>query len=120
MYDQVISRWSSEQELCSPWGHLFKKACCFQQLAYKYGDIFSRNNLSSKVSKQSNMQKYTNKNSRLNFNARGFLGTVVKRLSPLSSWVGFLLRTRVKRVSQRSAESRGFSPGAPVSSHSES
>jgi hypothetical protein len=26
----------------------------------------------------------------------------------------------VKRVSQRSAESRGFSPGAPVSSHRES
>ena len=26
----------------------------------------------------------------------------------------------MKRVSQRSAESRGFSPGAPVSSHGES
>jgi hypothetical protein len=29
------------------------------------------------------------------------------------------LNTHVKRVSQRSAESRGFSPGAPVSSHRE-
>jgi hypothetical protein len=28
--------------------------------------------------------------------------------------------THVKRVSQRSAESRGFSPGTPVSSHRES
>ena len=28
-------------------------------------------------------------------------------------------RTHVKRVSQHSAESRGFSPGAPVSSHKE-
>ena len=27
--------------------------------------------------------------------------------------------THVKRVSQHSAESRGFSPGAPVSSHRE-
>jgi hypothetical protein len=43
-----------------------------------------------------------------------------KRLSPLSSWVRFSLRTRVKRVSQRSAESRGFSPGALVSFHRES
>ena len=43
-----------------------------------------------------------------------------KRLSPLSSWVRFSLRTHVKRVGQRSAESRGFSPGAPVSSHRES
>jgi hypothetical protein len=34
--------------------------------------------------------------------------------------VRFLLRTHVKRVSQRSAESRGFSPGAPVSYHRES
>ena len=41
-------------------------------------------------------------------------------LSPLSSWVRFSLRTHVKRVSQRSAESRGFSPGAPVSFHMES
>ena len=32
----------------------------------------------------------------------------------------FTLRTHVKRVSQRSAESRWFSPGAPVSSHGES
>ena len=37
-----------------------------------------------------------------------------KRLSPLRSWVRFSLRTHVKRVSQRSAESRGFSPGAPA------
>ena len=45
-----------------------------------------------------------------------------KRLSPLSEIVGSILpiRTHVKRVGQRSAESRGFSPGAPVSSHSES
>jgi hypothetical protein len=43
-----------------------------------------------------------------------------KGLSLLSSWVRFSLRTHVKRVSQRSAESRGFSPGAPVSSHRES
>ena len=40
-----------------------------------------------------------------------------KRFPPLSSWVWFSLWTRVKRVSQRSAESRGFSPGAPVSSY---
>ena len=43
-----------------------------------------------------------------------------KRLSPPSSWVRFSLRTHVKKVSQRSAESRGFSTGAPVSSHRES
>jgi hypothetical protein len=42
-----------------------------------------------------------------------------KDLSPLRSWVRFSLRTRVKRVRQRSAESRGFSPGTPVSSHRE-
>jgi hypothetical protein len=42
-----------------------------------------------------------------------------KRLSPLSSWVRFSLRTHVKRVNG-SAKSRGFSPGAPVSSHRES
>jgi hypothetical protein len=41
-----------------------------------------------------------------------------KRLSPLRG--RFSLRTHVKRVSQRSAESRGFSPGAPVSSHRKS
>jgi hypothetical protein len=39
-----------------------------------------------------------------------------KRLSPLRSWVRFSLWTHVKRVSQPSAESRGFSPGAAVSS----
>jgi hypothetical protein len=51
-----------------------------------------------------------------------FGGGVVrsKRLSPLRWWVRFLLWTHVKRVRQRSAESRGFSPGAPVSSHRES
>jgi hypothetical protein len=43
-----------------------------------------------------------------------------KRLSPLSLWVSFSLQTHVKRVSQRSAECCGFSPGAPVSSHKES
>jgi hypothetical protein len=37
----------------------------------------------------------------------------------LRRWVRFSLRTHVRRVSQRSAESRGFSPGAPVSSHKE-
>ncbi len=45
------------------------------------------------------------------------------RLSPLLTWVQFPLATTydsyVKRVSQRSAESRGFSPGTPVSSHRE-
>ena len=35
-----------------------------------------------------------------------------KRFSPLSSWVRFSLWIRVKRVSQHSAESRGFSPVA--------
>ena len=34
--------------------------------------------------------------------------TQSKRLSPLRSWVRFSLWTHVKRVSQRSAESRGF------------
>jgi hypothetical protein len=45
-----------------------------------------------------------------------------KRLSPPRSWVRFSLRTHeayVKRVSQRSTESRGFSSGTPVSSHRE-
>ena len=39
-----------------------------------------------------------------------------------SEFVGSILpiRTDAKRVGQRSAESRGFSPGAPVSSHRES
>ena len=53
------------------------------------------------------------------------------RLSPLRLRVRFSERTfsmllepsapctHVKRVSQHSAESRGFSPGAPVSSHRE-
>jgi hypothetical protein len=35
------------------------------------------------------------------------------------SSVSTLDDTHVKRVSQRSAESRGFSPGTPVSSHRE-
>jgi hypothetical protein len=43
-----------------------------------------------------------------------------KRLSTLRSWVRFSLWTHVKRFSQRSAESRGFSPCAQVSSHRES
>jgi hypothetical protein len=45
-----------------------------------------------------------------------------KRLSPLRSWVRFSLRTHdsyVKRVSQHSTESRGFSRGTPVCSHRE-
>jgi hypothetical protein len=42
-----------------------------------------------------------------------------KRLSPLRAWVRLSLRTHVKRVCQRSVESRGFPPGAPVSSHRE-
>ena len=38
-----------------------------------------------------------------------------------SEFVSSILATdHVKRVSQRSTESRGFSPGAPVSSHRES
>ena len=44
-------------------------------------------------------------------------------LGTLLTWVQFPLGTTydsyVKRVSQRSAESRGFSPGTPVSSHRE-
>jgi hypothetical protein len=44
-------------------------------------------------------------------------GRQSKRLSPLRSWVRFLLQTHVKRVCQRSAESCGFSPGTPVSCH---
>ena len=40
-----------------------------------------------------------------------------KRLSTLRLWVRFFRCTLMKRVSQRIAESRGFSPGAPVSSH---
>jgi hypothetical protein len=45
-----------------------------------------------------------------------------KPLSPLTlrTWVRFSFRTQdihVKRVSQRSTESRWFSPGTPVSSH---
>jgi hypothetical protein len=51
----------------------------------------------------------------------GFDGAVVRtRAFHLRSWVGFSLRTHVKKVSQRSAESRGFSLGAPVSSNWES
>ena len=46
-----------------------------------------------------------------------------ERLLPLLTWVQFPLGTTydsyVKRVSQSSAESRGFSPGTPVSSHRE-
>jgi hypothetical protein len=46
------------------------------------------------------------------------------RLSPLGLQVQVSLWTHawthVKRVCQRSAESRGFSPGAPISSHRES
>ena len=38
-----------------------------------------------------------------------------KRLSALRWWLRFTLWTHVKKVSQRSVESRGFSPGAPVS-----
>ncbi len=47
------------------------------------------------------------------------------RLSPLLTWVEFPLGTtydsyvKRSRVSQRSAESRGSSPGTPVSSHRE-
>ena len=48
-----------------------------------------------------------------------FGGAVVRTSTfPLRSWVRFSLRTREKRVCQlRSAESRGFSSGTPVSSH---
>ncbi len=45
------------------------------------------------------------------------------RISPLLTWVQFPLGTTydsyVRRVSHRSAESCGFSPGTPVSSHRE-
>ena len=47
---------------------------------------------------------------------------VSQRLLTLGSWFQFSLRTHdtyVKRVSQRSTESRRFSPGTPVSSHRE-
>ncbi len=54
------------------------------------------------------------------------IGVLTAHLServPLLTWVQFPLGTTydsyVKRVSQRSAESRGFSPGTPVSSHRE-
>ena len=54
------------------------------------------------------------------------IGVLMAHLServPLRTWVQFPLGTTydsyVKRVSQRSAESRGFSPGTPVSSHRE-
>jgi hypothetical protein len=50
------------------------------------------------------------------FSLWGFGGAVVRA----SSWIQFSLRTYVKRVGQRCAESRWFSPGAPVSSHGES
>ena len=43
-----------------------------------------------------------------------------KRLSPLRSWVWISVRTcciHARRVSQRSVQSRGFSPGTPVASH---
>ena len=46
-----------------------------------------------------------------------------RRLSPQRSWVRFSPRTRntdVKRFSQRSSESRWFSPDTAVSSHKES
>ena len=59
----------------------------------------------------------------------GFGGTIVGASAfhlDLSSWVRFSLRlmhdsddTYVKRVSQRSTESRGFSPSTLVSSHRE-
>jgi endonuclease III len=41
-------------------------------------------------------------------------------LSHIKSIKHMSLQTHVKRVSQRSAKSRGFSPGAQVSSHRES
>ena len=54
-------------------------------------------------------------------------GGAVVRASAFHLWVlssilaeDFTHHTHVKRVSQRSAESRGFSPGTPVSSHRES
>jgi hypothetical protein len=54
--------------------------------------------------------------------ARVYNSAVVRTtvFSPLSSWIRLSLWIHVKRVSQRSVESRGFSPGAPVSSHRES
>ena len=61
-----------------------------------------------------------------NVSPRGFGGAVVRasafHLWDMSSILAedFTHHTHVKRVSQRSAESRGFSPGTPVSSHRES
>ncbi len=54
----------------------------------------------------------------------GFGGAFVRaRTFHLATWVQFPLGktydSYVKRVSQRSAESRGFSPDTPVSSHRE-
>jgi hypothetical protein len=48
------------------------------------------------------------------------VGDQILEVSFESVGSGFSLQIHVKRVSQRSAESRGFSPGAPVSSHRES
>jgi hypothetical protein len=52
---------------------------------------------------------------------RGFGGAIIRAsVLPLRSLVRFSLRTHVKRVSQRSAESRGFAPGAQFFSRRES
>jgi hypothetical protein len=58
-------------------------------------------------------------------NILGFGGAIV-RASAFHLWdrwfdsrYGLMHDTYVKRVSQRSTESRGFSPGTPVSSHRE-
>jgi hypothetical protein len=55
---------------------------------------------------------------------RGFGGAIVRARAFHLWYRGFDSRCgrydiHVKRVSQRSAESRGFSPGTPVSSHRE-
>ncbi len=50
-----------------------------------------------------------------------FGGTIVRRnfTSRIVGSILSVLYTQVKRVSQHSAESRGFFPGTPVSSHRE-
>ena len=48
------------------------------------------------------------------------VGDQILEVSFESVGSGFSLLTHVKRVCQRPAESCGFSPGAPVSSHRES
>jgi hypothetical protein len=57
---------------------------------------------------------------RLEYRTWGFGSRQTKRISPVGLGVRFSLRFYVTRIGQRSAKSRGFSPGARVSSHRES